>query len=77
MHKKLTRSREHRWISGVLGGIGNYFTIDPVIPRILFVIFVIGTGIFPGVIGYIVAAYFIPEESAAVSSSVSDDHSAV
>lgn len=61
MHKKLYRSREHRMISGVMGGLGEHFTIDPVVPRILLVIAVIGTGIFPGVIAYIVAAFMIDE----------------
>ena len=78
MHKKLTRSRDHRMISGVLGGLGKYFTIDPVIPRILFVVFVIGTGIFPGIIGYIIAAYFIPEDAVIASASpITDDDSAI
>ena len=28
--KKLTRSREHRMICGVCGGLGEYFGVDPV-----------------------------------------------
>ena len=27
--KKLTRSREHRMICGVCGGLGEYFGVDP------------------------------------------------
>lgn len=62
MHKKLLRSREHRVMSGVLGGLGVYFNIDPVILRILFILIVIATGIFPGAIAYIVAVFLVPEE---------------
>ena len=27
--KKLTRSREHRMICGVCGGLGEYYGVDP------------------------------------------------
>lgn len=32
--KKLTRSREHRMICGVCGGLGEYFGVDPTIIRL-------------------------------------------
>ncbi|MEA2701374.1 MAG: phage shock protein [Candidatus Parcubacteria bacterium] len=61
MEKKLYRSREHRVVSGVLGGLGEYFTIDPVIVRLLFIIVTLATGFFPGLIAYVVAVYIVPE----------------
>lgn len=59
MEKKLYRSRESRIIGGVCGGIGEYFDIDPVLIRIIFLIlfFVLGVGI----ITYIIAWIIIPE----------------
>jgi phage shock protein C len=80
MEKKLTRSRSHTVIAGVLGGMGTYFNIDPNILRILFVLFVIATGFFPGIFAYIIAAIFIPKETLITPSSPeqpADDHTAV
>ncbi|MDD2715817.1 MAG: PspC domain-containing protein [Candidatus Wallbacteria bacterium] len=45
--KRYYRSREDRVISGVCGGLGEYFEIDPVIVRIMFVAlgFISGIGV--------------------------------
>lgn len=61
MEKKLYRSREHRVISGVLGGLGEYFAVDPVILRLLYLLITIATGVFPGIIAYLVAIFIVPE----------------
>lgn len=61
--KKLTRSKSNKMVSGVLGGLGSYFDVDPVIFRLLFVLLLIATGIFPGVLIYIVAVLIIPFET--------------
>jgi phage shock protein C len=59
-YKRVFRSRKDRILGGVCGGIANYFNIDPVLVRILWVIamFVYGFGF----LGYIVAWIIIPEE---------------
>ena len=49
-------------LTGVLSGIGEYFTIDPTLLRLLFVVLTILTGIFPFVIIYIIAAFIIPQK---------------
>ncbi|MFT8395402.1 PspC domain-containing protein [Propionibacterium sp.] len=36
--KKLVRSRDHRMIAGVAGGIGEYLGVDPNIVRLVFII---------------------------------------
>ena len=41
--KRLYRSRENRVIFGFCGGIGDYFDIDPVIIRIIYVVLMLGT----------------------------------
>lgn len=57
MERKLFKSSSDRMVSGVCGGIGEYFNIDPTIIRLLFAIFgFTGTGI----VAYIVAAIIIP-----------------
>lgn len=60
--KKLYLSKKDRKIAGVCGGLGKYFGIDPMIVRIITIILVLATGIFPIVIAYILAAWLLPEE---------------
>ncbi len=49
-------------IAGVLGGIGNYFDIDPTIVRIAYVVLSIASIGFPGLLAYIIMWIIIPEE---------------
>ena len=60
MVRRLYRSRTDRKIAGICGGLANYFTIDPVIVRLAWVLlfFLGGSGIFL----YIVAWIIIPLE---------------
>jgi phage shock protein C len=58
--KRLLRSNTNRVIGGVCGGIGEYFTIDPVLARVIFVL----TAIFgAGFIVYIILWIMMPEAS--------------
>lgn len=52
--KKLRKSATDKQISGVAGGIAEYFNIDPTIVRILFVVFTLTGG--PGLIAYLIMA---------------------
>jgi phage shock protein C len=58
--KRLYRSRDDRKLSGVCGGLGKYFDIDPVIFRIIFVV-TIFFGL-AGLIAYIVMTLIVPLE---------------
>jgi phage shock protein C len=60
MAKKLYRSRKNRVIAGVCGGLAKYFDIDPIIVRLITLIFVLSAG--AGLIAYIIAWIFVPEE---------------
>ncbi|HEU64924.1 MAG: hypothetical protein KR126chlam4_00307 [Candidatus Anoxychlamydiales bacterium] len=62
--RKLYRSRSNKKVAGVLGGLGNYFKIDPTIIRLLFLVIFFITAIFPLLIAYIIAAIVIPIEPA-------------
>lgn len=57
--KRLYRSKNDRIISGICGGMGIYFDIDPVIFRILFVLLAL-SGV--GVLLYIILIFVIPLE---------------
>ncbi|MFZ2555830.1 MAG: PspC domain-containing protein [Minisyncoccia bacterium] len=59
-HKKLYRSEKSKILAGICGGLGEYFDIDPTILRLVWLLIVIFTGIFPGVIAYILAIFIIP-----------------
>lgn len=59
--KKLYRTEDNLIISGVCGGIGEYFNIDSNLVRIGFVLFSACCG--AGIIAYIVAACILPVKS--------------
>ncbi len=58
MSKKLYRSRKGKMIGGISVGLADYFEIDPVIVRALFIITTIAYGI--GIIAYIVLWIIVP-----------------
>ena len=60
--RRLYRSRGDRKIAGVCGGIASYLRIDPVIPRLVWVIFAMAAGV--GVLAYLVCWWVIPQEPA-------------
>jgi len=60
MDKKLYRSRRARVFGGVAGGLGDYFSLDPILVRIIFVIITFATGV--GILLYIILWIVIPEE---------------
>ena len=61
MEKRLHRSRSNRIIWGVCGGLADYFGIDPVIVRVVFVLLIFANGL--GILAYIILAIVIPAES--------------
>jgi len=56
--KRLYRSQKDKIIAGVCGGIGEYFSIDPLIIRIIAVILFFWGG--SGIIAYIIGMIIIP-----------------
>lgn len=60
LNKKLYRSTERRIIAGVCGGIGEYFSVDPVLIRIVFLLLTLIGG--SGVFFYIFCWIIIPRE---------------
>ncbi|WP_459128150.1 PspC domain-containing protein [Latilactobacillus curvatus] len=61
MGKRLYKSRDNKMISGVMGGIAEYFNIDATLVRILYVVFSVFSAAFPGIVVYIILAMVIPE----------------
>ena len=59
--RRLTRSRTDRTIAGVCAGLADYFGVDVVLVRLLFVILSIAGAVIGGVIVYVAAWLIIPE----------------
>lgn len=57
--KKLYRSRHERWMFGVCGGLGRYFSVDPIVFRLIFIVLFFGYG--TGLLLYILMTLLIPE----------------
>jgi phage shock protein C len=58
--RRLVRPRADRKISGVCAGIAEYFDIDVIVIRLVWLVVAIMTGV--GFLGYVVAWIVIPEE---------------
>lgn len=58
--KKLYLSNTDRKVSGLCGGIGEYYDIDPSLIRLAWILVTIITGIVPGILAYIVAIMVVP-----------------
>ncbi len=68
--KSLYRSRTNRIIFGVCGGLGEYFGIDPIIFRLIFIALTFGGG--AGILLYIIMALLVPNEPLGGQSAETD-----
>lgn len=66
MSKKLYRSRSNKKLAGILGGLGRYLGIDATILRVLFILLLIGTGLFPMGIIYVILMFVIPYDDGVI-----------
>ncbi len=58
--RRLTRSRRHKMIAGVCGGLAEYFDLDPTVVRVAYVLLSIASVAFPGIFAYIVLMFVMP-----------------
>lgn len=58
LHRQLYRSGRDRVLLGVAGGLGEYFCLDPVLIRVLFVLGALVGGV--GLLAYLVLAIVVP-----------------
>lgn len=59
--KKLIRSLRDRKLTGLCGGLGNFFRIDSTLVRLLFIVVAFTTFIFPIIVTYIAGTILVPE----------------
>lgn len=71
MRDRLYRSRRVKVLGGVAGGLAQYFNIDPIIVRILFVVFTLTHGM--GLLLYIILWVVVPEEPFELAYPIHND----
>ena len=63
--KKLYKSETNKKIAGVAAGTAHWLGIDVSVMRVLWLLFIVFTGLFPGLLLYIALAWVLPTESEA------------
>lgn len=58
-YKRLYRSRENRMLSGLCGGVAEYFNVDPTLVRVILVALTFAGG--AGLVAYVVGWAIVPE----------------
>lgn len=60
--KRLYKSGKNKVFAGIIGGLGEYFEVDPVVLRLAWVLITVFTGFVPGLIAYIIAIFIVPKK---------------
>jgi phage shock protein PspC (stress-responsive transcriptional regulator) len=61
-NKRVYRDQETAVVAGVLSGLAEYFKQDPVLFRLAAIVLIIVTGVFPGVLFYLLAWAIVPRK---------------
>lgn len=61
--RKTLHKSNNKVISGVAAGVAEYFDVDVTLMRLLFLAIIIFTGLFPGLLFYVVAAIIMPAQN--------------
>lgn len=56
-NKRLYKSKDDRIIFGVMGGLGEYFDVDPVLLRVAYLGLSVFTALVPGIFTYILYGF--------------------
>ncbi len=59
--QRITRSQADRLLTGVCGGVADYFSIDPTVVRLIWIFFTLFGG--SGLLAYIIATLLIPDSN--------------
>lgn len=60
--KRWYRSRTDKRLAGVLGGLAQYFDIDPTLVRVIYAVGTFFTGFIPGIALYVLLWIVVPPE---------------
>lgn len=61
--KKIYRSEDNKIIFGTIGGLGEYYDVDPALLRFAYIILMLATGLLPLVIAYLFSYFVIPKKN--------------
>jgi phage shock protein C len=61
LRRPLRRSRRHRMIAGVCGGIAEWLGWDPTLVRVLYVVGSVLSVAFPGILVYVILWIIVPK----------------
>lgn len=61
---QITRSYDDRWVAGVLSGLAHYFGWNVMMIRVLYIVVMVITGIFPAVVVYLILFSIMPADPA-------------
>lgn len=61
MSRSLRRSSQHRMIAGVIGGLAEFFGLDPTVLRVVYVVGSILSVAFPGILVYALLWIVVPQ----------------
>lgn len=59
--KRLYRSEKNKVFAGICGGLGEFFSIDPVLIRLVWLVVIIFSGVLPGLLAYILSIFIVPK----------------
>ncbi len=58
----LYRSNDNKIVAGIIGGLGEYFKVDPNLLRVIFVVLMLITGVIPVLLAYFICIFIIPKK---------------
>jgi phage shock protein C len=70
VEKRLYRKTRDRVFGGVCSGLAEYAQVDKGLLRFLMVVAILVTGVFPGLIAYVVCVLMIPTEEAVLKDEM-------
>ena len=70
MEKRLYRKTRDRVFGGVCSGLAEYAQVDKGLLRFLMVVAILVSGVFPGLIAYVVCVLMIPTEEAVLKDEM-------
>jgi phage shock protein C len=71
--KRLYRSKDNIMVAGVLAGLAEFFDHDPTLWRLGFIVFLVITGLMPGVLIYLIAWVIVPVAPDVIYTEVPHD----
>lgn len=77
MRKRIYRSTRDRVFGGVCSGLSEYAQVDKGLLRFLAAVAILATGVFPGLIAYILCVLIIPTEDAVFKDNMYNDNEQV